>query len=97
MTLTWSHTAGILAAHWFDAADDGFMVNFAHDVIATIERENKALGLHLPFKYLGDSAEGQNPLATYGDGKSVHRLRKIQKKYDPKGFFKKYLSHAVPL
>lgn len=86
-----------MAAHWHDPADDAFMVEFAQEAIATIERETKALGLHLPFKYLGDAAEGQNPIATYGDGKSVARLRNIQRKYDPNGFFKRYLAHAVPL
>lgn len=73
------------------------MVDYAHDVIATIEREIKALGLFHQFKYLGDSGEGQNPLATLGDGKSIHRLREIQRKHDPRGFFKRYLAHAVPL
>lgn len=89
--------AGLLSTQWVDAADDALMTDFAHNVTSAIERETKALGVHLPFKYLGDSGEGQNPFSTYGGGKSQAKLQRIQKHYDPKAFFKTFLGHGFPL
>lgn len=73
------------------------MFAFSRNVTAEIERQTQELGLHLPFIYLNDAGPGQKPFPTYGGGKSLPKLLQIQKKYDPKGFYKKYLAHGFSL
>ncbi|KAK1772874.1 cytochrome P450 [Phialemonium atrogriseum] len=89
--------AGLIAGQWVDPADDDVMFAFARNATAEIERQTKELGLYHPFIYLNDAGPGQKPFAAYGSGKSLPKLLSLQKKYDPKGFFKNYLAHGFAL
>lgn len=73
---------------WDDPADTQLVTKQTDDLIYKIEKETKRLNAFDSFKYLNYAAQDQNPLATYGP-ESVNRLKKIQRKYDPRGVFTK--------
>jgi hypothetical protein len=72
---------------WFDAADDDKIAQWSKTALARLEAEAKKLDILYPFTFLNDGGYTQNPIATYGKGKSLPKLQAIAKKYDPKGVF----------
>lgn len=80
---------------WTDAADDERVNKFCEDVTAEIKSQTGELGLFVDFIYLNDAGATQKPFPTYGN--NLPRLQSIQEKYDPKGFYRKYLAHGFAL
>jgi FAD/FMN-containing dehydrogenase len=89
--------AGLIYAQWTDAADDATVHDFAAKAGSIIKKKTRSLGLDREFIYLNDAAPGQKPFETFGGGKSLPRLKKIQKKYDPSGFLENKLNHGFAL
>ena len=76
-------------ANWHDSTLDPLIKKWELATIAAVEKDAKARGLYYPWKFLNDAGQAQHPIATYGYGKSLARLRAVSKKYDPKGIFQK--------
>ncbi|KAI8953275.1 hypothetical protein F4801DRAFT_538119 [Xylaria longipes] len=89
--------AGLIYVTWSDAADDATVNAYASRAGSIIKKKTKALGLDRDFIYLNDAAPGQKPFQTFGGGKSLPLLKKIQKKYDPAGFIANTLNHGFAL
>ena len=70
---------------------------FCVEATAEIKRQTTELGLDVDFIYLNDAGASQKPFPTYGQGKSLPRLKSIQNKYDPEHFLDKYLAHGFGL
>ena len=82
---------------WENAEDDAAVLEFSRVSAQQIREQTKALGLFNEFTYLGDSAQGQSPFASYANGRNLPKLNAIQDKYDPDGFLKYYLHRGFPL
>ncbi|KAI1744492.1 hypothetical protein F4680DRAFT_468438 [Xylaria scruposa] len=89
--------AGLLACTWQDKADDAAIHAFARNFSSAVENKTRALELFHPFAYLNDAAPEQKPFETYGQGKSLPRLRRIRDKYDPDNFLKNFMGHGFLL
>ena len=63
------------------------MTQYAHDFLAAVDESSQAENLFYPFLYIGDAAAGENPLATYGKGQSLGKMKTIRQKYDPDAVF----------
>lgn len=50
--------------------------------LARLHEDNRAKGLATDFLYMGDAAEWQDPIKTYGK-KNIQRMRKVRDAYDP--------------
>lgn len=70
-------------------ADDATVNQFARTFISNVDAAATEAGLHIPFTYLNDAQSGQEVFQYYGGGSSLPILKKIQKKYDPKGVFQR--------
>lgn len=75
-----------LVMTWLAAKDDEAIDVAARGLIAAIQRDVGKLGGLDPFLYVNYAAPWQRPMASYGGG-SVERLRKVKRKYDPRGVF----------
>jgi hypothetical protein len=58
------------------------MYSYSRCAADRLEARAKELGVFYDFIYLNDAAEGQNPYATYGKGKSLLRMQSVQRAYD---------------
>ncbi|KAI5857352.1 putative oxidoreductase [Durotheca rogersii] len=83
-----SLVVSLLTVTWADAADDARVTAAARTLIDNIASDARRLGAYDPFVYLNYAAPWQKPVDSYGS-KNVARLRKIQRAYDPTGFFTK--------
>jgi hypothetical protein len=90
-------TAGLIAVQWSDPADDARINTLCVEATAEIKKQTTKLGLYVDFVYLNDAGASQKPYSTYGGGKSLPRLKRIQNKYDPEHFLEKYLAHGFGL
>lgn len=79
----------LLYAYWTSPSSDTLLSAWAESTVYSIEKKAKILGIFHPFKFLNDAGAWQNPLATYGGGKSLERLMRVSAKYDPEGVFQK--------
>ncbi|KAI4213892.1 MAG: hypothetical protein LQ351_003587 [Letrouitia transgressa] len=79
----------LIFVNWHNAADDTLIKTYTDRVLASIERQTKAKGLYYPWLFLNDAGVTQDPISTYGYGKSLPRLKAVSRKYDPSGFFQK--------
>ncbi|KAI0483444.1 hypothetical protein F4859DRAFT_528850 [Xylaria cf. heliscus] len=87
----------LIATNWFDAKWDNLMYSYSKNAADRFVAKAKALGVFHDFIYLNDAAGGQNPYATYGKGKSLPRMRKVQKAYDPEGVIKNLMTSGFKL
>lgn len=82
---------------WENEEDDDAVYSFVSKAADTIQRETQRLGLYNPFVYINDAAGTQKPFEALGHGKSLPKLKYIQKKYDPDGFLRNNLQHGFAL
>lgn len=82
-------SVALIFVNWHNAADDTLIKTYTDRVLASIERQTKAKGLYYPWLFLNDAGVTQDPISTYGYGKSLPRLKAVSRKYDPSGFFQK--------
>jgi len=71
--------------------------NIASDFIARLDKASKAAGLYYPFRYMNDAMRGQEIFKLYGGGKSLPKLRSIQKNYDHDGILARYENSGFKL
>lgn len=76
-------TGTLIAYHWENESDDAQMIAWGRGIVANLTEKAKAAGLYYPFIYMNDAAAGEKPFPLYGKGKSLPRLKAIQRKYDP--------------
>ncbi|KAL4922537.1 cytochrome P450 [Aspergillus aurantiobrunneus] len=77
----------LISNTWTDAGHDDRVTTFSENVIAEIDSRARAAGVHYPFVNLNDAGPGQAPFETYGNGRSLRRLQRIRRRYDPSGVF----------
>jgi len=77
-----------VAVGWTDAVDDALVEQTSKQVVADIEHEAKRLGQYNKFVYLNYASPWQKVIESYG-AESVAKLKKVSKRYDPKGVFQK--------
>ncbi|PVH91512.1 FAD-binding domain-containing protein, partial [Periconia macrospinosa] len=82
----------LLYGSWSDPALDSMIEKWVLATIDAIDKDAKSQGLHYPWTFLNDAGQKQDPISTYGYGKSLPRLQEVSKKYDPTGVFQR----AVP-
>ncbi|RYP57223.1 hypothetical protein DL770_010711 [Monosporascus sp. CRB-9-2] len=87
----------LIATNWLDAQWDELMYSYSKDAADRLEARAKELGVFYDFIYLNNAAEGQNPFAAYGKGKSLPRMQKIQKEYDPEGVIESLMGSGFKL
>jgi hypothetical protein len=87
----------MITSIWENEEDDDAVYSFVKKAAETIQRETEKLGLYNPFVYINDAARTQKPFETLGHGKSLPRLKHIQQKYDPDGFWRNKLQHGFAL
>ena len=87
----------MITLQWSSPADDATVQNIASDFIARLDKASKAAGLYYPFRYMNDAMRGQEIFKLYGGGKSLPKLRSIQKKYDQDGILTKYENSGFKL
>ncbi|KAM7203152.1 FAD-binding domain containing protein [Naviculisporaceae sp. PSN 640] len=78
-----------IATVWQNAQHDSIVAKFSTDVVAAIDARAKAAGLHYPFNYINDAGFSQKIYSLYGGDRSLPKLKKIAKKYDPNEVFQK--------
>ncbi|MCJ1314163.1 hypothetical protein MMC25_007843 [Agyrium rufum] len=80
-------TVDLIAVLTFDAQYDDLVAHYLRTAIALTESEAKAKNLHVPFVWLNNAGITQDPIATYGYGSSLPKMREISKRFDPTGVF----------
>lgn len=79
---------GILVyAIWADESLDEAVQFWAQQTIKEIRFEGAKANITENFDFLNDAGLYQDPIATYGDGNSLGRMREIALRYDPDGVF----------
>lgn len=81
----------LLSLTWSDAEDDAAVRTAARAFMQSVETEAKKRRVHRAYLYLNYADGGQNVMDGYGKS-SKEKLRRISKRYDPRGVFQK----AVP-
>ncbi|KAF2677439.1 FAD-binding domain-containing protein [Lentithecium fluviatile CBS 122367] len=76
-------------ANWFDPTLDPLIKQWELATIAAVKKDTQTRGLYYPWEFLNDSGQAQDPIGTYGYGKSLPRLKAVSKKYDPHGVFQR--------
>ncbi|KAM0325420.1 hypothetical protein ACHAQA_007406 [Verticillium albo-atrum] len=77
-----------VATSWARPEDDLRVETWARNLIERLHHQNKAKGLSTEFLYIGDAAEWQNPIQTYGE-ENLKRLKEARDQYDPDLVFTK--------
>lgn len=73
------------------------MIAFSESAAADLRQRAAGLGLDYPFIYVNDAAAGQDPFPLYGRGRSLRRMRAIQRKYDREGVFQELVESGFRL
>lgn len=73
------------------------MIGFSEAVAASMTEKAQSMGLYYPFIYVNDAAAGQNPYPLYGKGRSLPRMRAIQRRYDRDRVFRNLVSSGFKL
>lgn len=73
-----------IAAAYNSVTEDGRIQAAVEDLLGQHVHILQEAGLWVNFTYLNYAGSNQNPIATYG---TMPALRKVSKKYDPKGVF----------
>lgn len=79
----------LIYGNWFDPELDPLIKQWTLATIAAIEKDAKRRDLYYPWTFLNDAGQAQDPISTYGYGKSLRRMRAVSEKYDPQGIFQK--------
>ena len=80
-------TVALIYAEYFDASSDGMIKQFLDASTANLKKDAKTNNIYYPWLFLNDAGIEQDPIATYGYGKSRARMIAIAKEYDPLGVF----------
>jgi hypothetical protein len=80
-----------------NTADDALVSAYMNSTLIALKETLVSKGIYYDWIYMGDAAPGQNPYATYGKGASLPRMKKVQKKYDPRGVFKNLITSGFKL
>ncbi|PVH96136.1 FAD-binding domain-containing protein [Periconia macrospinosa] len=75
-----------LTIFWENVEDSNSVNEETEALIERIEEIAKEEGVYHPFQYVNYAAPWQNPIKSYGEESNL-AIRKVSKKYDPKGFF----------
>jgi hypothetical protein len=78
----------LVMADWLHPSDEPRVRAAVKTIIDVAEKETRAHGTYLSFKYANYASRDQDPLAAYGP-ENLAKLRAVAKKYDPKGVFQK--------
>ncbi|GAP85194.1 putative fad linked oxidase-like protein [Rosellinia necatrix] len=81
---------------WEREEDDDLVRSVSIETTALYEKLGKERGLGLPFIFMNDASQDQNPLASYGS-ESIYRLKEISQIYDKKQVFQKLQSDGFLL
>ncbi|KAF2972752.1 hypothetical protein GQX73_g789 [Xylaria multiplex] len=73
---------------WEREEDDELVRSVSIETTDLYEELSKERGLDLPFIFMNDASQDQNPLTSYGS-ENILRLKDISKKYDKKQVFQK--------
>ncbi|CAJ2503964.1 Uu.00g113580.m01.CDS01 [Anthostomella pinea] len=73
---------------WESKEDHEMIEGVLREALEAIDRDAKAKGTAVPFKYLNYAAGFQHPVASYG-GMGVERLHAASRRFDPDGLFQK--------
>ncbi|PSK33979.1 hypothetical protein B9Z65_8305 [Elsinoe australis] len=87
----------LITALWESPDDDALINQIANDFITRLDKASKAAGLDYSFRYMNDAARGEAIYPLYGNGKSLPKLQKIQKLYDPKNILGRLLTTGFKL
>ena len=82
------HPVYLLYLTWKDSAHDEALHKAADDTIAEIKAASVESLTDNPYIYLNYAGEFQDPLGGYGL-ENVKKMKKLSRKYDPKGVFQK--------
>ncbi|KAL9948128.1 hypothetical protein D7B24_002378 [Verticillium nonalfalfae] len=77
-----------IATSWDRPEDDLRLEAWAKNLLGRLHKANKDKGLATEFLYIGDAAEWQDPIQTYGE-ENLKRLRAARDQYDPQLVFTK--------
>lgn len=83
-----------IGAAYNNAADDATVQAAVQKIFNQHVRILKKAGLFLDWTYLNYAGSNQDPIGTYGD---LATLRRVSKKYDPKGLFQTAVPGAFKL
>ena len=81
---------------WQRAEDDALFDRVGNDMVKELSAFAESVGGANEYVYLPYAYYTQNPLATYGK-ENLKKLRKVAKKYDPRGVFQKLVPGGFKL
>jgi FAD/FMN-containing dehydrogenase len=79
---------GLVRASYPSDQDDAFLSNIVNRVFGDIETQAAHMGVATKWKYAGYAGKGQRVVEGYGEANHAF-LKKVGKKYDPKGLFQR--------
>ncbi|KAI9878975.1 MAG: hypothetical protein M1830_010029 [Pleopsidium flavum] len=77
----------LIYGYWFDPRDDVKIKQWTDATLASIKKETEGKNLYYPWLFLNDAGQSQDPISTYGYGKSLAKMKAVSKMYDPMGIF----------
>ena len=78
----------LLAGLWRDTASNDLVEKTARKMVKEVSAIAKAAGLLHEFQYINYADPSQDPIRSYGK-ENVKRLRRMSRRYDPKGVFQR--------
>lgn len=86
----------MLSFTWSESGDDDRVAAAAKALVTSVEQEVGKFGALDPYIYLNYAAQWQDPIASYGHV-NVDRLTRVQKDYDPRRIFTRYVPGGFKL
>ena len=91
------YVAGLdLTIQWSEASDDAAINAATQSLLRQAIQYAKSQGQYNPYLYLNYALQQQDPIAGYGKDNQAF-LRRISKKYDPRGVFQKIVPGGFKL
>ncbi|PGH04739.1 hypothetical protein AJ79_07018 [Helicocarpus griseus UAMH5409] len=78
----------LIAFTWESALDDSIVVSASQSILSKSKAIAAEMGLLSDFIYMNYAGARQSPIASYGKD-NLHRMREVQRKYDPNLVFEK--------